>query len=243
MCVCGQDGTGSPVQGRGVSVGPARRDTRAWGSGVRAGRTRLGAATLTAPRCRVQNDVGALASVLGEDQAGWPQRQEAEAGPGRLSAPAGILFPSPRSCCSPAWRICSSQSRPSSSRAASGLATPLPAAGETEARAVEWGGPVPLRTDLTLRGRTRLSQDECPMLPPEAAGLRRWRTLRHPRPQPPARPLTEPNRAARPAGTRERAGLECPRQAALAGRGAVRRRPAAREPVTALGCPLSWEWL
>lgn len=231
------------MQGRGVSVGPARRDTRAWGSGVRAGRTRLGAATLTAPRCRVQNDVGALASVLGEDQAGWPQRQEAEAGPGRLSAPAGILFPSPRSCCSPAWRICSSQSRPSSSRAASGLATPLPAAGETEARAMEWGGPVPLRTDLTLRGRTRLSQDECPMLPPEAVGLRRWRALRHPRPQPPARPLTEPNRAARPAGTRERAGLECPRQAALAGRGAVRRRPAAREPVTALGCPLSWEWL
>lgn len=85
VCVCGQDGTGSPVQGRGVSVGPAWRDTRAWGSGVRAGRTRLGAATLTAPRCRVQNDVGALASVPGEDQAGWPQRQEAEAGPGRLS--------------------------------------------------------------------------------------------------------------------------------------------------------------
>lgn len=105
------------------------------------------------------------------------------------------------------------------------------------------GGPVPLRTDLTPRGWTCLSQDECPMLPPEAVGLRRWRTLRHPRPQPPARPLTEPKRAARPAGTRERAGLECPRQAALAGRGAVRRRPAAREPVTALGCPLSWEWL
>lgn len=83
------------MQGRGVSVGPARRDTRAWGSGVRAGRTRLGAATLTAPRCRVQNDVGALASVLGEDQAGWPQRQEAEAGPGRLSGPGRNSVPLP----------------------------------------------------------------------------------------------------------------------------------------------------
>lgn len=179
----------------------------------------------------------------GKTRPGGPSGRKPRRGRDGCWVPAGILFPSPRSCRSPAWRVRSSQSRPSSSRAASGLATPLPAAGETEARAVEWGGPVPLRTDLTPRGRTRLSQDECPMLPPEAAGLRRWRTLRHPRPQPPARPLTEPKRAARPARTRERAGLECPRQAALAGRGAVRRRPAAREPVTALGCPLSWEWL
>lgn len=133
----------------------------------------------------------------GKTRPGGPSGRKPRRGRDGCRVPAGILFPSPRSCRSPAWRVCSSQSRPSSSRAASGLATPLPAAGETEARAVEWGGPVPLRTDLTPRGRTRLSQDECPMLPPEAVGLRRWRTLRHPRPQPPARPLTEPIRASR----------------------------------------------
>lgn len=80
VCVCGQDGTGSPVQGRGVSVGPARRDTRAWGSGVRAGRTRLGAATLTAPRCRVQMTWAPWRPFSGKTRPGGPSGRKPRRG-------------------------------------------------------------------------------------------------------------------------------------------------------------------
>lgn len=181
----------------------------------------------------------------GKTRLGGPSGRKPRRGRDGCRVPAGILFLSPRSCRSPAWRVCSSQSGPSSSKAASGLATPLPAAGETEARAVEWG------EVLSLCALTRpLGGGPASARTSARCFLqRRWvcvgggHSVTH---DPSLRHVPSQSRTGRPAphpaGTRERAGLECPRQAALAGRGAV-RRPAAREPVTALGCPLSWEWL